>query len=148
MQWEAAAGLVVTPAGVMLLSAFSSRAAHLLGLCAVIVGPCLILGGWAWSRMIRAARAALATAPLDLTLDRSWSPSRTDVWKARLRSPDSPDDPVARFTTWQLPSRLFMTAEHLPVRVYGRPSEGAVVLVSSPQGMLLGRIASSSLSGE
>jgi hypothetical protein len=41
-----------------------------------------------------------------------------------------------------------MTAEQLPVRVYGQPSAGAVVLVSSPQGMLLGSIAFSSLAGE
>jgi len=131
----------------MLLSAFPSHAAHLLGLFAVIVGPSLILGGVAWSKMVRKARVALTMAPIDLTLDRSWTFSRTEPWKAWLGSPDSPDQQVARFSTWQLPSRRFMTAEHLPVHVYGQPSAGAVVLVSSPQGMLVGRIGSSSLSG-
>jgi hypothetical protein len=132
----------------MLLSAFHSHAAHLLGLCAVILGPCLIWGGVAWSKMIRKARATLTMAPLDLTLDRSWTASRTEPWKASLRSPDSPDERVARFTTWQLPSRRFMTAKQLPVRVYGEPRAGAVVLVSSPQGMLIGSIKSSSFPGE
>lgn len=147
-QWATASGLVVTPTGVMLLSALSSHAAHLLGLVAVILGPCLIWGGVAWSKMIRKARATLTMTPLDLTLDRSWTFSRTEQWNAWLHSPDSPDDQVARFGAWQLPSRRFMTAEQLPVRVYGKPSAGAVVLVSSPQGMLLGSIAFSSLAGE
>jgi hypothetical protein len=147
-QWAIASGLVVTPAGVMLLSAFSSHAAHLLGLVGVIVGPCLIWGGMAWSKMIRKARATLTMAPLDLTLDRSWTFSRTEPWRAWLRSPGSPEDQVARFGAWQLPSRNFMTAEHLPVRVYGQPRAGAVVLVSSDQGMLVGSIRSSSFTGE
>lgn len=147
-QWATASGLVVTPAGVMLLSAFSSHAAHLAGILAVILGICLIWGGVAWSKMVRKARAVLTMAPIDLTLDRSWSFDRNEPWKAWLRSPDSPDERIARFGAWQLPSRRFMTAEHLPVRVYGRPSAGAVVLVSSDQGMLLGSIRSSSFAGD
>lgn len=147
-QWSTASGLVVTPAGVMLLSAFPSHGSHLAGVFAVILGICLVWGGVAWSKMVRRARAALTMAPIDLTLDRSWSFNRSEPWKAWLRSPHSPDDQVARFSTWQLPSRRFMTAEHLPVRVYGQVSAGAVVLVSSPQGMLVGSIRSSSLSGE
>lgn len=38
-----------------------------------------------------------------------------------------------------------MKAKNLPVRVYGEPKRGAVVVASSPDGMIVGVISRSSL---
>jgi hypothetical protein len=71
--------------------------------------------------------------------------NRFSTWKTRLRFAGDSDGQVAWFGSTQLTSRRHMTAENLSVRVYGAPVKGAVVAVSGPEGMLIGRIVRSSL---
>jgi hypothetical protein len=141
---SAVVGVVLGVGGGALLGSGLARPAHLLGAVALLCGVCSIWGAVAWSRLLRGARTALSTPPLQLTLDRWCTANRYSAWKARLQAVDGSDGEVAWFGAWQLGSRRYIKADKLPVHVYGWPARGAVVLVSSPSGMLVGPIAQSS----
>jgi hypothetical protein len=139
-------GLVLTVAGVMLLASLPSHTAHLLGAIAVLLGLCFIWSGVQWTMwVLPRAHRALMVAPVDLSLDRWCLPRRYKSWETRLHPVGSSEGEGARFGRSQLPSRRYMKAKNLPVRVYGEPKRGAVVVASSPDGMIVGVISRSSL---
>jgi hypothetical protein len=139
-------GLFLTVAGVILLAALPSHAAHLIGVIAVVLGLCFLWSGAQWTlSVLPRARKALTTPPVELSLDRWCLPRRYKSWEAALHPTGSPEDEIARFARTQLPSHNMMKAKDLPVRVYGEPKRGAVVVASSAEGMIVGVISRSSL---
>jgi hypothetical protein len=139
-------GLILSVAGVILLAALPTHAAHLVGGIALVVGLCFIWSGVQWTLwVLPKARKALTETPVDLSLDRWCLPRRYKSWETRLHPAGSSGGELAMFARTQLPSRRCLKAKDLPVRVYGELRRGAVVVASSPEGMVVGVIDRSSL---
>jgi hypothetical protein len=119
---------------------------RILGWVGVIVGPAFIwsaLRGWS---VPSAARHALegptSDVGLEVNLRRGYGGS--PYASARLWQLDSgPSMPLAQFGWLQV--EPIVAADKVPAKAYGVPSRGAVVLVSSSDTVLVGRVRRSHL---
>ena len=108
----------------------------------LFLGACAFLGGLIWWRMLPAARRSLSATPVDVRLEvmvrRGYAlmPSMAaQLW---------PSDSVSSAVLAQLGSQWswprYRAVDKLPAQVYGAPTKGAVVVVSCPETVLVGRI--------
>ena len=75
-----------------------------------------------------------------MLLDRRFQFRRADAWRARLWATDEQEHALAQFGTTQWSTPMFMIANNTRAKVYGAPTRRSVVIVSCPQGVLVGRI--------
>lgn len=146
--WGFAISVASAATGALLLAISSSIAAERLGFIAVFSGP---LAAWSFSRyraLVREARACLLEPPRDFLFERRYRLSRGQSWRAKLWTPDSPDLPIANLSWVQWSTRMYMTTERVPAKVYGAPTRHAVVVVSCPNGVVVGRVGSSTFGSD
>jgi hypothetical protein len=126
--------------GALLLAISSSTTAERLGALAIACG---LLLAWSFSRyraLCLEARACLAEPSRQFLFERRYVLSKSKAWQARLWATDSPEHAFAELGWLQWSKRLYMTADKVPATVYGAPSSRAAVVVSCPEGVVVGRI--------
>jgi hypothetical protein len=146
----ALSGAVATLIGAVLL------AGHVLGHLGVIFGFVGVLGGpffvgvgLAWLRLLPQARAALTEAPSQARLEVHMLKGGYGFNRATAATlwPVSSDERwLAKFSEtmhWQTPR--FLSVNRVSAQVYGAPQRGAAVVVSCPEGVVVGRIRRSHL---
>lgn len=143
-KWGIAIGLVLLAVGTGVLATISSGTARLFGGVGAFCGLGFVWGFVLYLRLLGQAREVLKVSPLDLLLERKFQLSKTaSAFPATLWAIESQERPLARLSSTQWSVPLIMTADRVPVRVYGAPTHRAVVVVSCPEGVLAGRISSS-----
>jgi len=116
----------------------------MLGWVGLVFCPAGLYGGWIMLRDLPAARESLSAATFDARLEivlrRGYGgiPHTT----ARLWPADSADATPARFS-WQVSAPRYIALEKARASVHGEPRKGAVVVVSCPEAVLVGRISRS-----
>jgi hypothetical protein len=140
-RWGIAIGLVLLAVGTGVLATLSSGTARLFGGVGAFCGFGFVWGFVLYLRLLGQARESLKVPPLDLLLDRKFQLSKTgSAFPATLWTIDSQQRPLACFSSTQWSVPLVMTAGRVHARVYGAPLRGAVVVVSTADGVLAGRI--------
>jgi hypothetical protein len=142
------AGLAGVAIGVVLrLGDLGGHLGLVFGWVGVLGGSFFVLIGLGWFRLLPAAREALTQSPIAarlevkvlkggygfsrFTMARLWPAGPSDQWLANF----------SETMHWQTPR--FLTVDRVPAKVYGAPVRGAAVVVSCPQGVVVGRIRGS-----
>lgn len=102
----------------------------------------LVRGLWAEQPTpAKNARGSLNVPPRNFIFERRFRLTRGgNSWPASLRTPGS-QHLIASFGWNQWSTPFWMTAERVPVRVYGDPARRSIVVVSCAGGVLAGRIS-------
>ncbi len=120
----------------VLLLAAPSRAQHIAGLVAVLLGWAGVAGGVYWGVMLRSAERLLSGEPHRMLLDRRVRVGpKVGAWKTRLRTLAGESQTLG---SYQLASFAMRRAHEAPCLVYGPDTPGGVVVVSVGDHTLVG----------
>lgn len=120
----------------VLLLAAPSRAEHIAGLVAVLLGSVGVAGGVYWGVMLRSADRLLSSEPHRMLMDRGVRVGpKVGAWKTRLRTLAGESQMLG---SYQLASFAMRRASEAPCLVYGPDTPGGVVVVSMGDYTLIG----------
>jgi len=115
----------------------------------LLLGPLFILGGFSSLRYVPAARSSLSEPTYDVRLEikilRGYGGipyTQAQLWpsdRAMLPTEGQVAHPLAQFR-WQASEPQLVTLGGVPAAVHRAPTNGAVVMVSCPQAVLVGRV--------
>jgi hypothetical protein len=118
------------------------KVGQMLSWLAVLLGPAFIWMGVKTSRMLSVARSSLSGPTFDVRLEikvlRGYGgmPSTMPLlWRS-----DSATPPPLAWFGWQLSEPQLVALDKVPAKVYGAPTKRAVVVVSCPEAVLMGRV--------
>jgi hypothetical protein len=115
---------------------------QMLSWIAVLLGPAFIWIGVKTSRMVPVARSALSGPAFDVRLEikvlRGYG-GMPNTMPLLWRSDSVTPPPLAWFG-WQLSEPQLVALDKVPAKVYGAPTKRAVVVVSCPEAVLMGRV--------
>jgi hypothetical protein len=112
----------------------------MLSWVAVLLGPAAIWTGVKTSRMLPAARSTLKGPTFDARLEITVLRGGMLSTMALLWRSDSPTPPPLAWFGWQLSEPQLVVVDKVPAKVYGAPTKRAVVVVSCPEAVLVGRV--------
>jgi hypothetical protein len=141
-------GFIAAVVGALVLAGQFGEAGVILGSICAGAGLVYVWLGFAWLRLLPKARVALTIRPVDVRLQtrRNLGMLRRSTF-AQLWPKDSVTPPsLAQFSeTFHWAKPRYMMVDKIPAKIYGTPTKDATVVVSCPDGVLVGRIKRSHL---
>jgi hypothetical protein len=141
-RWFISIGAVAAVAGAVVHASLSHGAVRVAGLLAIAGGLVGVLCGVRWLRLLADARRALTGPVREVLLVRHLELlSRTEPWNSELLAWDAHERPLVKLGAWQWARPLFLAADRVPARAYGRLTHRSAVVVSCSAGVVAGRVA-------